>query len=372
MGVSNAMTVLKRLEGIAKRALAVVLGVLFTRPGRRARATRLLKAPRSILLVRPDNRVGEALLMTPLLEALSRLHPTPRVDILLHSKVKRVLEGHPGAHEVLALDRRALFLGPLAPGILPLRRRGYDVVVDCGNWEAPSVTAALVARLVGCAAAVIGPSQWPVGPLHDVTVTPLPDTRSEVAQRLHLLAPLGVNARISALSFRPVAASEAITAFERALPNRPRAIINPGGRLGWRCVPLPVFAAAAARVVEMGGIPVVTWGPGEGPPIEALAKACPGAVLAPATTLDELAFLMRRAALTVCNNTGPMHLSVALGTPTLGLFLHMDVARWGHAYGPHRMLDLTDVEASTDAMAAAVTGALAQMWRERVASAEEV
>ena len=58
--------------------------------------------------------------------------------------------------------------------------------------------------------------------------------------------------------------------------------------------------------------------------------ACPGAVRAPPTSLDQLAALMRGARVTVCNNTGPMHLAVAVGCPTLALFLHMEVERWGH------------------------------------------
>jgi ADP-heptose:LPS heptosyltransferase len=52
---------------------------------------------------------------------------------------------------------------------------------------------------------------------------------------------------------------------------------------------------------------------------------------------------MRAAGLTVTNNTGPMHLSVAVGAPTLGLFFRIDMERWGHAYPPHRMVDLTPI-----------------------------
>ena len=70
--------------------------------------------------------------------------------------------------------------------------------------------------------------------------------------------------------------------------------------------------------------------------------------MAPPTNLDELAALMRAAGLTVTNNTGPMHLSVAMGAPTLGLFLRIDMERWGHPQRPHRMVDLTSVvEAGT-------------------------
>jgi ADP-heptose:LPS heptosyltransferase len=57
--------------------------------------------------------------------------------------------------------------------------------------------------------------------------------------------------------------------------------------------------------------------------------------------LDELASLMREARLTVCNNTGPMHLAVAVGSPTLAFFFHIELERWAHARPPHRMVDLT-------------------------------
>ena len=70
---------------------------------------------------------------------------------------------------------------------------------------------------------------------------------------------------------------------------------------------------------------------------------------------------MRGAGLTICNNTGPMHLSVALRVPTIGLFLEMPIERWGHPQPPHRMIDLTPNAGSVDAMIGRVVGALAEV-----------
>jgi ADP-heptose:LPS heptosyltransferase len=39
--------------------------------------------------------------------------------------------------------------------------------------------------------------------------------------------------------------------------------------------------------------------------------------------------------------TSDLHLAVAVGCPTVAFFLHMEMARWGHAWAPHRMIDLT-------------------------------
>lgn len=334
----------KRLELWAKLLLALVASLLLWRPGRRRPADGVLPAPKKVLLVRPDNRVGEALLTTPLLRTLKALpSPAPQVHVLAHAKVARALAGHPDADAVLAFDRRLLWLGPLAPGIRALRQERYDVVVDCANWDAPSVTSALISRLAGPKAAVIGPRVWPVSLLHSVSVPPRTDTRREATQRAHLLTPLTRGGIVESLSFREPNVSDSFRAYLQKEASGPCAVINPGGRLGERRIPPEAFAAAARALLSIGRVPIVTWGPGEEALAQTVIQGAPGARMAPPTNLDELAALMRAARLTVTNNTGPMHLSVAVGAPTLGLFLRIDMERWGHPYPPHRMVDLTPV-----------------------------
>ena len=306
--------------------------------------------------MRPDNRVGEALLTTPLLRTLkAHVHPAPEVHVLVHAKVARVLSGHPDADAVVAFDRRRLWLGPLAPGLRALRRAGYDTVVDCANWENPSVTSALVSRMARAPApSSWGPAVWPVSRLHSLSVPARPDTRNEAVQRTHLLTPLTGGAVARGLSFREPVVGPAFRAYLRGgqrhgrRGHQPRAAAWASGAFRPRpSPPLP------ATLLELGRVPIVTWGPGE----EELAPAAwwrprpvPGS--RPATNLDELAALMRAAGFTVCNNTGPMHLSVAVGAPTLAFFLRMDMERWGHAMPPHRMVDLTPlVDGATGARA---------------------
>jgi heptosyltransferase-1 len=58
------------------------------------------------------------------------------------------------------------------------------------------------------------------------------------------------------------------------------------------------------------------------------------AILAPPTDLHELASLLRRCRLMIANDTGPLHLAAALGTPCLGLYGPTSPARNG-PYGTH-------------------------------------
>ena len=326
----------KRLEGTGKRALARVAALVLRRP------TRALPAGlRRVLLVRVDDRVGEALLTTPLAVALKRLQPPPAVGVLVHRRTARVLEDHPAIDRILALDRRLLGLGPLAPGIRAVRSAGpWDVVVDCGNWEVPSVTSALIARLVAGRAQVIGPAVAPTGPLHDVPVPARTDTRSELAQRLHLLSPLLEPPRLLP-TFRTPRVSTSLGPFLAQVRASPHAVLVPGGRLGWRRIPPWLFGVAARVLTSLGRTVIVAWGPGEEDLGHTVVSEAPGAQLAPPTDLDGLGALLAAAGCTVSNNSGPMHLSVAVGAPTLALFLKMDPERWGYGVAPHAVLDLT-------------------------------
>ncbi|HSP18066.1 MAG TPA: glycosyltransferase family 9 protein, partial [Myxococcaceae bacterium] len=328
----------KRLEGTGKRALARVAALAFRRP-----AGALPSGVRRVLLVRIDDRVGQALLMTPLATALKRLRPTPDVDLLVHQRTARVLEGHPDMDRLFALDRRFLALGALAPGIRAVRSAGpWDVVVDCGNWEIPGVTSALVSRLVAGTARVIGPAVAPTGPLHDVAVPARPDTQSELAQRLHLLSPL-LDPPALLPTFRAPRVPDSLVPVLDQVRAGPHAVLVPGGRLGWRRIPPELFAVAGRALAELGRTVVVAWGPGEEELAASVVAAVPGAQLAPPTDLDGLAALLAAARCTVCNNSGPMHLSVAVGAPTLALFLRMDPERWGYLERPHAVLELTSV-----------------------------
>ncbi len=308
--------------------------LLLWRPWRRHYPKQLANVSR-VVIVRIDNRVGEALLTTPLIASLSQ---RLQVDCVVHPKCVRVVEGLPGLNAVHAFAAPWFQPLELLSRLRELRRFvGDAVVLNAANWTTYSGTQAIVSRLIAPKSCVLGPQVGATGWLADVAIEARLDTDNEVMQRLHLGSPLQCALR-PALSFRTPRAS-AETKQWLSTVQTPFVVVNPGGRLRERRVPLDVFAHAASVVSRLGLCPVITWGPGEREMAETVAHNCPAAQVAVATDLDGLAMLMQSSAMVVCNNTGPMHLSVAVGAKTCALFLGMPVSRWGHGL-PHDMVTL--------------------------------
>jgi ADP-heptose:LPS heptosyltransferase len=102
---------------------------------------------------------------------------------------------------------------------------------------------------------------------------------------------------------------------------KPPIVMMPGSlweTKRWR----PEGFAAVARHFLAQGYPVLIDGAAnQAEECRRIAAAAPGAVvLAGLTSLAELAALIRRSAIAVTNDSGPLHLTTALGRPVVALF----------------------------------------------------
>ncbi len=99
------------------------------------------------------------------------------------------------------------------------------------------------------------------------------------------------------------------------------------------------FAEAMDSLHEAADV-IWLWGPGE----ERLAQECRAAMqrpstLAPETGWEDLAALLERCALLVSNDSGPKHLAVALGIPTVTVFGPTHPGAWQPPSGPHAAIE---------------------------------
>ena len=319
------------LRAVGRRA-ALGLALLFWPTPRRAMPP--LTSIGRVLVVRTDERVGNQLLTTPLLRALRAGLPQAELHLLAAARKASVVPAGL-LDRVVRFEKREAWRRPwrLVALLRGLVRTRYDVVVEAGHWTATSLTASLLARIAaGPRAAIVGHARGdsPVFLSHPVAHDPA--NANEVRAKLELLRPLGLLPRglelETDLGRDPALAARALTAAGLGA-GQPYAVLNPGARRSDRRWEPASYAAVARGLLDRGLAVLVVWGPGEEPLAQAIA-AQSGARLAPPTDLEELASLLRGARLCVSNDSGPMHVAVAVQTPTVGVFLGSDARRWGH------------------------------------------
>jgi ADP-heptose:LPS heptosyltransferase len=318
----------ERLRGLGRAFVVRLATLLFPTP--RA-ALPPLASIRRVLVIRADERVGNQLLTTPLLRALKLGLPAAEVHLLAAARQAGVVAtGH--VDLVIPFEKRALFRRPwrFLALLRSLRRARYDVVIEAAHWSGYSLTASLLARVLSAGGAVVGHDRGESARFLSHPVRHDPSNGNEVRAKLELLRPFGLSPRglepETELGRDPAPARALLATLRLA---GPLAVLNPGARMADRRWPPEAHADVARGLLARGLSVLVVWGPGEEPLARAVAEGS-GAALAPATDLPLLAGLLREAALCVSNNSGPMHLAVAVGTPTVGVFLSGDAARWGH------------------------------------------
>ena len=275
--------------------------------------------------------LGDIVHALPVLAAIKRARPTVEVDWLVEENYAPILALAPLLHRrviVRASTSRELpdadlFGGPLGywRAARFLRSRRYDAALDLQGL----LKSAVWARASG-ARRVIGFDRDHLRePLAAsfYTDTVMPDASGHVMRKnLSILHALQIEPGPLELSVVPHATPEMIRTIQIAGGSDGYIVINPGAAWPNKCWPPDRFAALAKSLRDRTGLhSLVTWGPKERPLADAVSQASGGAATpAPATSVGDLAALMRSAALVISGDTGPLHIGAAVGTPIVGLF----------------------------------------------------
>jgi len=330
---------MKRLQ-VADQVLGIVLCALL-QPVRWLRALRRRPVPsaRNVLLIKFWG-IGSLQLLTPAVNTLRRRHPDARLTLLTLEANADFVRGLRVFDEVLTLDVKSglgargwlRIHGRILSLLVALRRRRFDRVYD---FEFFTRFSALVSLATG-ARETSGFASPHVnrGHFHHRTV---PFNRYwHVARNFRALAG-GENGRdIEPDDLIPYAATAADRESLRgklAAAGLPRGrafvVLNPNaGELSLeRRWPASSFAELARTLANDDGVPVVLVGaPSEAEYVHSIA-ALAGDVarghildLAGQLSIGELCAALADAHTVVTNDSGPMHIAAALGTPTIGLF----------------------------------------------------
>jgi len=296
-----------------------------------------VNAPR-ILIVRLS-AIGDVIHGLPVLTSLRAAWPRAFIAWVVEGRSADLIEGHSALNAVVQVKRGWL---KRPSSVLDLRARlralNFDISIDLQGLSKSAIAARLsgAGQRIGFAGADGREiSRW----LNNTRVHP---TATHVIDRnLELLRPLGIypgrmSTRDPAALFNLPESAESATAATnilyagQLLPGF--AMINPGAGWASKLWPPDRFAAVAEHLGRWHGLSsLVVWA-GEKErdwAVRIVERAGGHARLAPQTTLCQLAALARRANLFVSADTGPLHLAVAVGTPSVGLFGPMPAERNG-------------------------------------------
>ena len=258
--------------------------------------------PQRVLLIRPDH-LGDLLLTTPALHHLRQVWPNAHITALVGPWGQPILADHPALDEILTLPfpgfTRQPATSPWAPYRLlaaeadRLRAGHFDLALILRFdhwWGAWLAQRAHIPRRFGFAVPECVPFL--------TTAVPYNPRRHEVEQNLALVA---------------------------AACNRPE--ITPGP-LHFSVPPAAESWAALAAALQARGLtPLLAGGAGEVALAQAINPGLPEPLPSAVgeTSLAQLAALLQRSALVIGLDSGPMHLAVALGVPTIHLYGPVDV-----------------------------------------------
>lgn len=290
---------------------------------------------RNLLCVRLDS-LGDVLMTTPAMRALKQSVPGRRVTLLtspagaaaalLLSDVDETLVyeapwvKHGAPRDGAATDER--LIGRLRTG-------GFDAAVIFTVFSQNPLPAALMCYLAEIPLRLAHCRENPYRLLTDWVAEPEPHerVRHETRRQLDLVAAVGARTGDERLRLNvPSTARKRIRsllASEGLAEERPWVVIHPGATAASRRYPAGHFAEVARRLVlEHGWRIVYTGDDGEAELVTAIEResGVESVCLAGRLEFAELAALIEAAPLVIANNTGPVHVAAAVGTPVVDLY----------------------------------------------------
>jgi ADP-heptose:LPS heptosyltransferase len=304
-----------------------------------------LAAVRRVLVLR-HRAAGDLLLTTPALRALRAGLPDARIDILVARGTEAILDANPDVDRVLILDRRSIL--QQASRYADLARGRYDLVLDMVSNPRSAFMAALTRASIRVGYDIPGRSgaytvrvpREPVGPEG-------PIARYAPEGPLDLVRALGLETRGLTLTLR-VAPEASVRAeawlYGAGLGARPIVACLPTGTWPSKTWIPERFAAVMDALQDVADA-LWLWGPGEEELVLGVrARMNASSTMAPAAGWQELAAILERCALLVSNDSGPKHVAVALGVPTVTIFGPTHPGAWQPPSGPHTVVEATGLD----------------------------
>lgn len=290
---------------------------------------------KNILAVRLD-ALGDVLMTTPALRALKESAPDRHLTLLTSPSGAVIAPFLPEVDDLIIYDAPWMKATAPRPSSQPeyeiielLRQRNFEAAVIFTVYSQNPLPTAFLCYMAGIPVRLAYCHENPYQLLSHWQPDPEPAqlVRHEARRQLDLVAALGCTLADERMRVQvPPAALQSVQAKLQTFglgASAKWAIIHAGATAPSRRYPPESFAAVARQLVENYGWQIIFTGtPDEQPLIENIRAAAgvPTLSLVGQLNLAEMLALVSSAPLLISNNTGPVHMASALGTPVVDLY----------------------------------------------------
>lgn len=306
-----------------------------------------------ILCIRLDS-LGDMVMTTPALKALKASHPDRHLTLMTSTAGAAIAAHMPMIDEVMVYE--APWLKATAPRqssqpefemVDTLRDLAFDAAIIFTVYSQNPLPSAFMCYLAEIPLRLAHCRENPYQLLTHTIRDPEPDqlNRHEVQRQLDLVARIG--AYLPKEETHLTVSTSPLAEYRMALrlrelgltPDCPWIVIHPGATAPSRRYSPESFAQVGRSLYEAGMTIVFTGDASERELVESIRENMnvPSISLVGQLDIAELIALLNVAPILLCNNTGPVHLAAALGTPVVDLYAltNMQHTPWNV---PHRVL----------------------------------
>ena len=279
---------------------------------------------REILVIRTAY-IGDVVMTIPILRPLKERYPLAKISFLTSTKAGEVLENNPYVDDIITFDPFWFYPSQINEYLKFIRRlkgKTFDLVIEARGdiRELLFLVFPLNARFK--VSYDVGGGGYFL--THSV---PYKALRHKVEYHLDIARYLGceingVEWEIYLTDDENKKAADLLLSGGADI-DKPLIAIHPGARKELKCWPAERFARVADSLIEKYGVSLVITGTSEEIPLAENVKKmmindC--VCLAGKTTLREMAAVIKRCNLFICNDSSPMHIAAALNIPTIAIF----------------------------------------------------
>lgn len=286
--------------------------------------------------------IGDVVLTTPVIRRLRAHFPQAHIAYLGDAGAVPLLEGNPNLNEILPYDFSRPDWLEQPRVMLALRRRKFDAFVDLFS----NPRSALLAWASG-AKIRIGKDVKGRGALYTHTIGDDGRRRTAIDFHFQYLEPLGITGAPSGpgdyrteivLTAEEKENAAAVLASQDVDGGKPIVALHPGATWPAKKWPKEYFIGLVGALAAMPGTQIVlTQGPKDALLTGEIAGRAEGkAVVLPLLPVRTLAAVLSLCRVYVANDSGPMHISVAVGTRTIGIFGPGEEDIWFPYVPPYR------------------------------------